>query len=1215
MFIEFLELPYTQLLLKNTYVWVRSAFYADYIVSDSFSQDLHKKANVIHKNIMIGEDGNFNRYDDLDFGDGNLSNDGNYIGGGNENEGDAIEGRSEISRSYLPKTTPSIDRLSEKLVPGFMRVEPPYNGLLDIDEGKRQIIEQVMTKVIAAAGLENTKIGSLEAESTSRAFEKNENIPKEIIYPFGYFDNKVDLTPEEYAQYKRNISDYFSVAGGGYTPAIVPSSGNDIVAGRIFSITVDELWEYIKRLVDGRPIDPLRPDYQNRGPEGIYNSIATQSKTFTRDEEPTLFSQNAQLNDQDTRLPIVQNFSFLYDKKLNYYATKEVDNPNYLKLRDEQAIRYKDFNGEEYWISGTITEQQINQLDPYFNYSLPLEGNIYQETQYISTIDENGLEKYEYIETDGYYKPSGWVSWDNYISGILTDPFPSGTKWYNDYVLSKPIRQVKINDFYQRLTPDRKLNNVNYRDGKDISGNIVEWPSGYSLQKFPDDFSESLSGVIEYISGKLVCMPGFDYVGAQALPSKSIDDNFFINYNSFIVSTESELNIIYQKPFYPEEQYRPSGWIPPANWSEDNPFNYNSENKTYEAETPLNITNPHYGFIEHNFENVFNIKNTTLINGKRIKNKLWEFKQKDILRGNFSSDKDFGEALNIQWELMGGTYYGELAGKKAGEIIINPPYGKTYTLKENHLSGKIYIYKPPIVLNGEPNEYTVEIVDTARRLYDKKFLFEYYFDGVWLKKERVYDLYPSMYEKYDGSWYPLNKNWNKDPDNLFIDNIEDIGNTEQQEPKYLKFPKREEWQGSENDYAALYQKYFERQVFIPIEQAYYPYYEGDAEYNNDKLAPPLVNNRWRFNTEIAGIVLVKPASKYVPVYILSDKHTKNLKYIPHKIYILEQDTTPQKVAIGDPLDYKYKQVVHNNITDVSLIATRYVSMPTYFSYSIFDGLKEMSRQLSQYAQSKQYDIYDDNGIIIGNYRDVVNYLPWKQQRDNNGNPIKLNNITNDKDQILAQGEPNGVDSIWGPRKNPLSLRELEAYINQTKYNLITLSRYIQNNFTVAGFSTQGVYKSPEISASFDYAGAATDYLEDIEMRQLAQVAGGGLYQLHKDYNLNPLNPNTIFVKDGFDSNAVKNTSDMNEFTHHYGAPAIFNDLSSPFDYAQNINIDAESQENIRKFQEITRQEYGLDPLLPGSSLDYEADDVYLSATGVWKYKFDKIRIPVLETDY
>lgn len=154
--------------LQTEEVWIRCGYFADYVVPDTFMQDLTATSEVSHKNIVVGV-GDFVRH----------SRDAEV---------------SEI-HPYLPSTPPRLDLLE----------------VSDSDAVPFPIPSRTGTYVVPETG--------------HRA-------------PLGWYDPDF---PDE------NNSSSVLVA--------LPEEGNIYTSGRVFSPTIDELWTYIKRLVDGRDND------------------------------------------------------------------------------------------------------------------------------------------------------------------------------------------------------------------------------------------------------------------------------------------------------------------------------------------------------------------------------------------------------------------------------------------------------------------------------------------------------------------------------------------------------------------------------------------------------------------------------------------------------------------------------------------------------------------------------------------------------------------------------------------------------------------------------------------------------------------------------------------------------------------------------------------------------------------------------------------------
>ena len=199
--------------LKYCYVWLKVRYFGDYINQDDFEQELNMNASVQHKNINVSSSGDFNRYEKS-----LVSTD---------------KSKADAHRPYIPKTVPSFDILSDSIYPGYK-----YSDDTDVNS--------VITTVISKTSFTDndpTNIGTLQTTPVNTVFTDTEGTANEIqdhtldslTHP-GYFDPESRMTPSEYD----------------HKPVLVPKDGNIITDGRIMSPTIDEIWTYIKRLVDGR---------------------------------------------------------------------------------------------------------------------------------------------------------------------------------------------------------------------------------------------------------------------------------------------------------------------------------------------------------------------------------------------------------------------------------------------------------------------------------------------------------------------------------------------------------------------------------------------------------------------------------------------------------------------------------------------------------------------------------------------------------------------------------------------------------------------------------------------------------------------------------------------------------------------------------------------------------------------------------------------------
>jgi hypothetical protein len=160
--------PTVNIHLQDVEVWVRCAFFADYIAPASFDQDLTPDAAVAHDNLILGQ-GDFLRY---------------------TRDTDPLN----TVIPYLPQT-------------------PPRNDITGIT-----LVNNAGTFPVPAV------TGTYATPTTTSNF------------PYGWANPQLE-TP------------------GGSIPTgliAVPQMGNAYVSGRIFSPTIDELWIYIKKMVDGQ---------------------------------------------------------------------------------------------------------------------------------------------------------------------------------------------------------------------------------------------------------------------------------------------------------------------------------------------------------------------------------------------------------------------------------------------------------------------------------------------------------------------------------------------------------------------------------------------------------------------------------------------------------------------------------------------------------------------------------------------------------------------------------------------------------------------------------------------------------------------------------------------------------------------------------------------------------------------------------------------------
>jgi len=226
--VDFSQSPVAQFLLKNSWFYIKCAFYADYVDYRDFAQTLNKEAAVKHRNLIISKDGDYGQTDE------------GYEEG---SEGWKKEYAAKSRRPYAPVTTPTVDYVTEVLA----NVDNTRNL---VSEPGDQEFEKTI-KALIKLGLDpEGVVGSVQVEP----FEPRTEKPPEESgratpqtrdeFPPMFFDPSFRKTIESY---------------GGQVPVAIPKDGNMIVDGRIMSPTIDELWSAIKMIAGGRSADPINP--------------------------------------------------------------------------------------------------------------------------------------------------------------------------------------------------------------------------------------------------------------------------------------------------------------------------------------------------------------------------------------------------------------------------------------------------------------------------------------------------------------------------------------------------------------------------------------------------------------------------------------------------------------------------------------------------------------------------------------------------------------------------------------------------------------------------------------------------------------------------------------------------------------------------------------------------------------------------------------------
>lgn len=230
-----------------------------------------------------------------------------------------------------------------------------------------------------------------------------------------------------------------------------------------------------------------------------------------------------------------------------------------------------------------------------------------------------------------------------------------------------------------------------------------------------------------------------------------------------------------------------------------------------------------------------------------------------------------------------------------------------------------------------------------------------------------------------------------------------------------------------------------------------------------------------------------------------------------------------KTRKGDVLEYSYNT---QDLNDVKLRVSKFVSNPTVTKISTFDLLETLSAE------------------VVG------------EKTDRGIQNFKVPNIAEDgsyiEGEVIDESKPIG-SGLFSSRAVPFSLKELELFMKINRYNILKTNIFLKENYTILG----GLGR--------------TAYTEDIQNK-----AAGGLYQLHKDFNYEVDDPNTVP-----DCSVVE-----------------FNPKTPK---ANSVLL--RDNEN----------DYGSSEELKDSSREFSSAEVYLAADGTWRSVHEHARVPVLTT--
>lgn len=264
---------------------------------------------------------------------------------------------------------------------------------------------------------------------------------------------------------------------------------------------------------------------------------------------------------------------------------------------------------------------------------------------------------------------------------------------------------------------------------------------------------------------------------------------------------------------------------------------------------------------------------------------------------------------------------------------------------------------------------------------------------------------------------------------------------------------------------------------------------------------------------------------------------------------------------GSPLSFLFKTNDNGEVNGIAV--DEWVANPDEHFINVHTQIQRISTDITKFFDAQNPDIAKSRDIF------------------NTGDDIALGNAqTHIKDTITAK------DREYGPRSVPLSLRELEAAIMGIKYN-------VDNNF---------IFDSKTYAVTGKFGKIEKD-------DNGAIIAGGSLYQMHRDYNADVTSPNTVF-KMGAD-----NTGDN-------GRDATFGDLNNQKEYHKDhTKVYLLDKKNKRTEIEKTSgmpllvENYGKSVSLAREQGEYTGSDVYMAADGTWRYKAEHMRTPILRSRY
>jgi hypothetical protein len=336
--------------------------------------------------------------------------------------------------------------------------------------------------------------------------------------------------------------------------------------------------------------------------------------------------------------------------------------------------------------------------------------------------------------------------------------------------------------------------------------------------------------------------------------------------------------------------------------------------------------------------------------------------------------------------------------------------------------------------------------------------------------------------------------------------------------------------------------------------------EGNV-YIDGRIFSPSIDELWIYLKKLVSGRVRDSNENYLEPYSKASDNSSmvNDNLIEAKdILFTKKSNDLSVIGVGDPLQ---NRIVEDKLNGDYLEILNWVSSPTEIMYNIYKN------------------IYDLDILIIG--KGFKNEFFERTIRkftalNNKGEPIQVRAAFNGQlplqnslntPSMNPYGEPiknTDNDPIYGLRKNPYSLRELETYVKGLRFNLETLANYIAANFVLSGV------------------------LSRTDITSTGNTSAGGLYQLHKDYNGDINNPNTLFNK-----NKVEQSHNVK------------------FELSEEETAYYSSNKTIA----IPEEKYHTYPTLNPLGNSINTQDVYLAADGTWRYLFDSVSLPITYSEF